>query len=256
MTKKRTLFAALTVAAALSISAQPAKHPAAAHNFASDLQTVPVMANTMGVAGAQFQTYVGIFNPTASAFQVTASLYDGAGVKHDATIQLAAGELKTYTNFLADVFNFTGGGAVVFSAPESTGGQHNNRFIVMADVRSGPGFRYGTTVPVSEFAGSSSKSFAAGITVDSNARTNVGCLNQSSSANSVRVTIFDNSGHQTIGTQTLSLLPNAWGQMGVTSVVTGGYAMFEPSDSAVCYAVVVDNQTTDGRFVSAAEYTP
>src|ERR1051325_3530298 len=240
---KRLLFLIAITSAAFA-----QKHPAAAHNFASDLQTVAVMANTSGVGGAQFQTAVSIFNPTASAFPVTASLYDAAGVKHDATIQLAAGELKTYANFLREVFGYTGGGAVVFQSPSGA-----NRFIVNADIRTG---RYSTSVPVSEFAGSSSKSFAAGVTVDANSRTNVGCLNQSSSANAVKVTVYDNSGTQVLGTQTLNLLPNAWSQAGVTWIVNGGYVRFEPSDNALCYAVVVDNSTNDGRFVPAAEYQP
>ena len=37
---------------------------------------------------------------------------------------------------------------------------------------------------------------------------------------------------------------------------TNGTIQFDPTDSAVCYAVVVDNSTGDGRFVSATEYTP
>ncbi|HEV7921516.1 MAG TPA: hypothetical protein VGR02_12080 [Thermoanaerobaculia bacterium] len=238
----------LLILIALTTSAFAQKHPATATNFASDLQTVAVMANTSGVGGAQFQTAVSIFNPTASAFAVTASLYDAAGVKHDATIQLAAGELKTYANFLDEVFHFAGGGAVVFQSATSA-----NRFIVSSDIRTG---RYSTSVPVSDFAGSSSRSFAAGVTVDSNSRTNVGCLNQSGSANSVKVTIYDNSGQQVLGTQTLSLLPNAWAQAGVTAIVNGGYVQFDPSDAALCYAVVVDNSTNDGRFVPAAEYQP
>ena len=107
-----------------------------------------------------------------------------------------------------------------------------------------------------EFAGSSSRSFAPGITVDSNTRTNIGCFDQSGAANSVKATILDNTGKQIIGTVTLNLAANGWGQTAVTTIVSGGYAQFDPSDSAVCYAVVVDNSTNDGRFVSAAEYKP
>ncbi|HKO55264.1 MAG TPA: hypothetical protein VJ276_05255 [Thermoanaerobaculia bacterium] len=238
----------LILAAFIATSALAQKHPATAYNFASDLQTVPVMANTMGVGGAQFQTSVALFNPTASAFPVTATLYDGAGSRRDAVIQLAAGELKTFANFLDEVFHTTGGGAVVFQSGDSA-----KRFIVSTDIRTG---RFSTTIPVSEFAGSSSRSFAAGITVDSTSRTNVGCLNQSGNANAVKATIYDNSGKQVLGSLTLNLLPNAWGQAGVTTIVNGGYVQFDPSDAALCYAVVVDNSTNDGRFISAAEYQP
>jgi hypothetical protein len=224
-------------------------------SFASDFQTVPVMANAPGVGGT-FQSYLAILNPTANAYSVTASLYDASGTKRTALIPLAAGELKTYTNFLDAVFNgFTGGGAVTFQSPDTAGGTRNNRFIISTEVRTG-GTRYATTVPALEFPGAGSRSFAPGITVDSTSRTNVGCFDQSGFPNSVKATILDNTGKQTLGSVTLNLAGNAWGQTGVSTVVSGGTVQFDPTDAAVCYAVVVDNATNDGRFISAAEYKP
>ncbi len=254
--RKQISLMVLTLAAVMTTSAfaQTALHPRELA-FASDTQTVPVVANVPGQGGT-FQSYVAIFNPTSSAFSVTATLYDVTGTKRTALIPLAAGELKTYTNFLDAVFNgFTGGGAVTFSSPDTAGGTRNNRFIVSTEVRTA-GARYGTTIPVVDFAGTSSRSFSPGITVDSNTRTNVGCFDQSGAANSVKATILDNTGKQTIGSVTLNLAANGWGQTAVTSIVSGGYVQFDPTDSAVCYAVVVDNATNDGRFISAAEYRP
>jgi hypothetical protein len=251
--KRLIQLAAFALAvASMPALAQSPRRPAG-HDFASDMQTVPVMANTAGLGGALFQSYVAIFNPTASAFPVNVSFYDGSGVKHDAVITLAAGELKTFANFLDEVFHATGGGAVTFQAPDSTGGTHNNRFIISTEVRTG---RYSTTVPALEFAGSSSRSFAAGVSVDATSRTNVGCFNQSDGLNVVKATLFDKSGTQTLGSVTLNLAPNAWGQTAVNAIVSGGYVQFDPGDNAVCYAVVVDNSTNDGRFISAAEYRP
>lgn len=218
-------------------------------SFASDSQTIPVMANNPGVGGAVFQTYVALLNPTASSFSVEVNLYDPAGTKRTATITLAAGELKTYNNFLSEVFNYNGGGAVTLKS--ATG----NRFIVNAEVRTAAS-RTSTPVPALEFAGSNSRSFSAGVTVDANSRTNVGCFNQAGVANSIKATVYDNSGKQTLGTTTLNLAANAWGQTAITTIVSGGYIVFEPEDNAVCYAVVVDNTTNDGRFISAAEYKP
>jgi hypothetical protein len=224
-------------------------------DFASDFSTIPVAANVPGLNGT-FQTYMAIYNPTASAFSVTASLYDASGTKRDATITLNAGETKTYQNFLSDVFSgFTGGGALTLSSPQSVGGTHNNRFIVTSEVRTSA-THFSTAVPVLEFAGSSSRSFAPGIIVDSNSRTNVGCFNQGDSTNTVTATVLDSTGHA-IGSQaTLTLPPHAWGQTSVTTAVSGGAVQFDPTDNAVCYAVVVDNSTGDGRFISATEYTP
>lgn len=251
---RRTSLMVLTMAALISTSAFAQQHVRSLA-FASDFQTVPVVANVAGIGGA-FQSYVAIFNPTSSAFSVTATLYDANGTKRTALIPLAAGELKTYTNFLDAVFNgFIGGGAVTFSSPDTSGGTRNNRFIVNTEVRTA-GTRYSTPIPVLEFAGSGSRSFAPGITVDSNTRTNIGCFDQSGAANSVKATILDNTGKQTIGTVTLNLAANGWGQTAVNSIVSNGNVQFDPTDSAVCYAVVVDNATNDGRFISAAEYKP
>lgn len=253
--KKTFILAALILAVALpAISQSHAR--AGALSFASDFQTLPVVANTKGIGGVTFTTYVSLYNPTTSAFSVTAALYDAAGTKREASIPLAAGELKTYTNFLDAVFNgFSGGGAVTFRSPDSAGGQRNNRFIVDAEVRTG-GARFGTSVPVLEFAGSSSRSFSAGITSDASSRVNIGCFNQSDAANAVHATVLDSTGTQTISATDLNLAPNGWLQTNVTGVVSNGIVRFDPSDSAVCYAVVVDNSTNDGRVISAAEYRP
>ena len=217
--------------------------------FASDFQTVPVVANVPG-AGAVFQSYLAILNPTSSSFVVTASLFDTNGTRSEAAISLAAGEMKSYENFLEAVFNRTGGGAVTFRSPNPA-----NRFVITSEVRTS-GTRFSTSIPALEFSGSNSPSFVAGITVSSATRTNFGCFNQSDAQNVITATILDKSGTQTLGTAQLSLPPNAWGQTGVSTTVLDGYIRFTPTDAAVCYAVVVDNATSDGRFINSAEYKP
>ena len=142
---RRISLMVLTLAALMTTSAFAQQHVRELA-FASDFQTVPVVANTPGVGGL-FQSYVAILNPTSSAYSVTATLYDAAGTKRTALIPLAAGELKTYTNFLDAVFNgFTGGGAVTFTSPDTSGGTRNNRFIVNTEVRTA-GTRYSTPPP-------------------------------------------------------------------------------------------------------------
>ncbi|HXH94881.1 MAG TPA: hypothetical protein VNN25_25130 [Thermoanaerobaculia bacterium] len=226
-----------------------------AQGFASDFQTVPVMGNVPGI-GSTFQTYVAILNPTSSAYSIQASLFDASGVRHDAVITLAAGELKTYPNFLDAVFSgFVGGGAVTFRSPDSAGGTRNNRFIIDTEVHTS-GTRLGTSIPALEFAGTSSRSFSPGVTVGAASRTNIGCFDQSGAVNSIKATVLDSTGTQTLGTQTLTLGANAWGQTALTTIVSNGTVQFDPSDSAVCYAVVIDNISNDGRFVAASEYRP
>ncbi len=216
-------------------------------SFASDRTTIPVVANVIGANGAQFTSYLALFNPTSSTIAVTASFFDGSGTRSDRVISLGPSQVLTYTNFLHDAFAITGGGTL-----RLTTGDPNSRIIVNSEVRSGG---FSTTVPALEFAGSSSRSFAPGITVDSTSRTNIGCADQSGNGNTVTATIRDTLGGN-LGTITLNLAPNAWGQTGVNVPVTNGYVQFDPTDNAVCYAVVVNNSTNDGRFIQAAEYRP
>jgi len=241
--KRLIAFLALTIAAVPAFSRERTR----TQNFASDFQTLPVVANVTGIGNAKFESYVALYNPTSSTFPVDVTLYDGAGGSHEATISLGAGELKTYTNFLQTVFNYAGGGAATFRSPDPS-----NRFILSSDVVSGT---YTTTVPPLEFPGSTSPAFSPGVIVDANWRSNVGCFNQSDAANTIAVKVRDKNG-ATVGTSTMFLAANAWGQMPVTSVVSDGVVEFTPSEAAVCYAVVVSNATNDGRFISATEYLP
>jgi hypothetical protein len=250
MNMKRLICLVALAIVTLPTFAQSAQRTPRSLAFASDFQTVPVMANTVGAGGAVFETYVALLNPGPSAFPVTVSLFDAAGTKHDAIIELAAGELKTFDNFLDEVFDFTGGGAVTFHSADSS-----KRFVVSAEVWTDNG-RYGTSIPALEFAGTDSPSFAPGVTVSIGTRTNVGCFNQSGAPNTVTGTVLDPTGTQTIGTFTLDLAANAWSQTALSTVVNEGYIRFTPSGAAVCYAVVVDNLTNDGRFIPAAEFRP
>jgi hypothetical protein len=243
---KRFLLLALIATTAF---AQTNRRGVAPHDsFASNQQTLPVVANVTGFGGAVFRSYVAILNPTPSAFDVTASFFDGNGTRKDATINLAAGEMKVFGNFLATVIGASGGGALTLSNPDPA-----NRFIVSSEVQVND---FSTPVPALEFAGSSSRSFAPGISVNSQSRTNVGCFNESDSTNTIKATVLDSFGKQTVGSATLVLPPRAWGQAPINSFVSDGIVQFDPSDSAVCYAVVVNNNTNDGRFISAAEYRP
>jgi hypothetical protein len=183
--KKLVLAASLALAAAVPATAQDLTRDALGGGFASDSQVIPVMVNNPGLQGATFQSWVALMNPTASRFTVTATFYDTAGTATTRTIDLAAGELKTYPNFVQTVFNVTGAGAVKLTAPESAGGSHNNRFIVSTEVYTATGGRFGTMVPAQEFAATASRSFAAGIGVNATTRSNVGCFDQSGEANTI-----------------------------------------------------------------------
>lgn len=253
---RKTLITLTALLLAAPLFAQSTRRGTTMDSFASDFHTIPVAGNVVGVGGARFQTKVSLLNPTSSTIPVQATLYDTTGTAHLAVLSLAPGGVKTFENFLGDVFNgYTGGGAVTLEAAGTAGGTHNNRFIVDAESYT-TGTRYGTVIPVLEFPGSSSRSFAPGVTVDSNTRTNVGCFNQGTTTNTITATVHDATGQTTAGTVTLVLPPNAWGQTAVTSTVSDGSVQFDPTDNAVCYAVIVQNATNDAHLVMASEYQP
>jgi hypothetical protein len=257
MKKLVFLMAVLSVAVvATPALSQTNPAPLGEMSFASDSLTVPVMINAAGLSGATFATYAAIMNPTSKSFPVQVTLYDAAGTKTQRTITLAAGEQKTYANFLDTVFAFTGAGTVRFRSGVEVGGSPDNLFILTAEIyTTNSPVRYGTSLPTLEFPGTDSRSFSVGVTVDANNRANVGCFNESVLPNTVTATVFDGTGTQ-VTTVQIQLGGNAWGQRAMTAAVSGGYVRFDPSRAASCYAVVANNTTNDARFIAAVEYTP
>ena len=254
--KKLVFLVAVLSAAVAATPALSQEKPEIGVTFASDSLTVPVMINANGFAGATFATYAALMNPTSKAFPVTVSLFDSAGVKTQKTITLASGELKSYQNFLNEVFAYSGLGTVRFQSGVEVGGSTDNLFILSAEIyTTTSGVRYGTSLPTLEFPGTDSRSFSVGITVDASHRANVGCFNESKSANTVTATVFDGTGAQ-VTTLQLQLGANTLGQKAVNAAVSGGYVRFDPSGPASCYAVVANNTTNDARFIPAVEYTP
>jgi hypothetical protein len=209
------------------------------------------MANVPGLFGAVWKTRVGLYNPTTTAYSIQVTLYDTSGKAKEASIDMAAGQFRSYENFLSDVFSFGGAGAVKFDA-----GSDDNQFVLNAAVYTDtPNGKYITPVPALIYDASSVQSYSLGITVGSSARTNIGAFNQSSSANAVTANLFDASG-SLVSTLTLTLAPQGWNQISVPSTVSGGYIEFKPTSPAYCYAVVVDNTSNDGDFIEAAEFAP
>jgi hypothetical protein len=231
--------------------AAPAKAPLA-DGFATDAVLVPVVVNAGGLANATFRTHVALLNPTSHAFSLRATLHDSAGIAYHATIELPAGGLVTYENFLDELFHFAGAGAVRL---ESENAGADDLFIVNAEVyTTGSGVRYGTSVAVRDGRASGASSFSAGVTIDPRSRANVGCADESGAANTVRATLVDADGHE-VSHVDVPLAANGWKQAALSGSVAGGFVRFEPHGPASCYAVVVDNGTNDGRFVAAVEYS-
>lgn len=223
---------------------------------ASTSVVVPSAANLTGLTGSVFRTRISIFNPTAFTYPIQTTFHDVSGNMSKVNITMAASQMRVYDNFLGDVFGTTGAGSVRFESRQITGGSPNFQFVVNAEVwtvvSSG---RYGTSVATLIGGASTSESYSAGVRVDSDFRSNIGCFNDSATANTVVADVFDGS-NNLVTTLTLAVPPNAWLQTAIPASLSTGYVRFRPSQPAYCFAVVVNNTTNDGHFILASEFTP
>ena len=226
---------------------------------ASPVITIPVMTNAPGALGGVFKTKVVVFNPTIFSFPVEVSLYGTNGFVGKTTINLVAGQVRNYENFLGDVFSYTGAGTVNFDSLSPTGGNSNLKFLVSTEVYmdSDKG-RFKTVVstggpldPVSPTA----NAYSIGITVDGDNRTNLGCFNASFSTNVISAEVYD-SANRLVTTIGLTLGGGSWTQVSLPNSVSGGYIRWRPTGAAFCYAVVVNNTSNDGTFIPAVSYVP
>jgi hypothetical protein len=233
---------------AFNLFAAGPRQPRQSLSFASNFAVVPSMANLPGPFGAVWKTKVELFNPTASDYSIQATLYDKTGQLQQKSITLSAGQVRSYQNFLSDVFSFGGAGAVKFDS-----GNDQNEFVLNAEVYTDTANgRYITPVPGLVFDASNSVSYSLGVSVDSDNRTNIGAFNYSASNNTVTAELYDSSG-TLVTTVTLTLAPWAWNQVAAPTNVSSGYIKFTPTLPAFCYAVVVNNTSNDGDFIQAVE---
>ncbi len=230
--------------------------PSNHQGFAASSVVVPVMANLAGLNGAIFKTQVSILNPSSFNYSIQVTLYDPNGMVSQQSITMSSGQIRNYSNFLQDVFSYSGAGAVKFDSQTPAGGSTDFQFVLQSgvywDTSNG---NYGTAVPGFVYSSSSFEAYSVGVNVSPAARTNIGCFNDSEDANTVEAAVFDSSG-QLVDTVTMTLPARSWKQIAVTASVTGGYIRWRPTLPAYCYAVVVDNRTNDGNFIPAGEFVP
>lgn len=223
---------------------------------ASTSVVVPSVANVTGLTGSVFRTRISLFNPTAFSYPIQVSFHDPSGNMTNMSIAMAANQMRVYDNFLGDVFGTSGAGSVRFESRQIAGGSANFQFVVNAEVWTVvSGGRYGTSVSTLIGGASTSESYSAGIRVDSDFRSNVGCFNDSAISNTVVADVFDGF-NNLVTTVTLAVPPNAWAQTAIPAGLSAGYVRFRPSQPAYCFAVVVNNTTNDGHFILASEFTP
>ena len=210
---------------------------------------IPAAANAPGRFGAHYKTRVVVFNPTSRDYSLTARLYGTNGPVKSSTIAIDGGQYLVWDNFLEEVFDYTGGGAVWLRAP----GEEDQFYMTVEVYTDSPNGRFSTTVVngiIPTFVRGAEPDFNVGISVNENRRTNIGVWNWETYPSSVEAKVFDASGTlvQTIG---FELKGEAWQQKNISAPVDNGHVRWEingESRAHYFYAVEVDNQSNDGTL--------
>ncbi|MCY3756520.1 MAG: hypothetical protein OXG96_02245 [Acidobacteria bacterium] len=229
--------------------------------LATPLAVIPTLANTPGRFGAFFKTRVVIHNLTSNSYTLDAILFGPNGIVGQESIPLSANQYRSYDNFLQDVFNFRGAGAVVLAGDINSLSLDEAdlindapyKFSVTAEVYSdSPNGRYTTTVVngIVPLVDSGPRAFSAGITVGQDRRVNVGVFNLGVSTIPVKAIVHDSSGFVT---QTIDFSVGAlsWQQKTVSRPVDNGFIRWQIDARGglpFIWAVSVDNRSNDGTL--------
>ena len=210
---------------------------------------IPAVANAPGRFGAHYKTRVVIFNPTSRDYSIAARLYGTNGLISRKDIAIDSGKYLVWDNFLGEIFDYTGGGAVWLRASGE-----DDKFYMTAEVYTdSPNGRFSTTVVngiVPLFLRGKEPEYNPGISVNQNRRTNIGVFNISTDPSSIEAKVHDAFGMlvQTIGFELKGL---TWQQKTISVPVDNGNVRWEingESEIHYFYAVEVDNASNDGTL--------
>jgi hypothetical protein len=214
---------------------------------------LPTSANVIGQFSAVFKTKVSIFNAVNVTYSIRAGLSVGNGEISHTFISIAPGQTITYSNVLADLFGYSGGGAIDLDS-----GNSGYVFIVNSQVYVDTvAGRYTTAVQFADDLGDITPSrpgYVVGVSINSQFRVNVGCASNSAFPQTITFQAFD-AFNNAIGNQfSFPLAGYGWAQYSANFVLTNGGVYITASDNAVCYAVEVNNISNDGTFQLATPF--
>ena len=206
---------------------------------------IPTMANSPGKGGAYYRTKV-ILSNFDEDLDLTVTLYGPGGLVARRNRSIEANYYWTWNNFLEEIFDYRGAGAVEFSG--------NAPFTVSAEVytTSSQG-KYTTVVhngPAPLIPYSSWAANVGGITVNSSTRTNVGVFNSSNRSQTVTAYVYypDTDSDDPDQTITFDMPPKAWAQKAVSARGERGYIFWRIPREAYLWVVSVDNRSNDGTL--------
>lgn len=214
---------------------------------------LPTSANANGQFGAVFKTKASIFNAVNASYSIRVGLSTSGGEIAHTFISVFPGQTVTYNNILADLFGYSGGGAIDLDS-----GNSGHVFIVNSqvyvDTLSG---RYTTAVQFADDLGAITPSrpgFVVGVSINSARRTNIGCASNTGFDQTITFQAFDASNFAVGSPFSFNLAGFGWAQYGVDLSLTNGGIRINATLNAVCYAVEVDNTSNDGTYQLATPF--
>ena len=204
---------------------------------------IPTMANSPGRHGAYYRTKVLLWN-FDSDLDLTIRLYGPGGFVAQRNRSIEAKNYWTWNNFLEEIFDYRGTGAVEFSG--------NTPFTVSAEVyTTSSGGKYTTVVhngpaPLTPY--SSGAASVGVVTVDGSTRTNAGVFNNSNRSQTVTANVYYPDSDDPDQTITFSLPPKGWAQKSVSARGERGYIFWKIPQEAYLWVVSVDNRSNDGTL--------
>ena len=204
---------------------------------------IPTMANSPGRFGAYYRTKVILLN-FDSDLDLTIRLYGPSGLVAQRNRSIEPNYYWTWNNFLEEIFDYQGAGAVEFSG--------NAPFTVSAEVyTTSSGGKYTTVVhngpaPLTSY---SSQAWSVGVvTVDGDTRTNAGVFNNSNRSQTVTARVYYTNSDDPDETITFSLPPKGWAQKSVSARGGRGSIVWRIPREAYLWVVSVDNRSNDGTL--------
>jgi hypothetical protein len=174
----------------------------------NDTYVIPVAGNTSGAFGTRWMTQFSLFNPQSYELKVSITFVPTLGGRgQEALIRVPANGVAFSNNVLSDVFNLSGGGALLVATfPEDNPGVANTviarAFLVTTNTfNNSSAGTFGQTIPgvwagLMDFSTDGISAVAHGIRNISRQgwRANVGAVNLGRSSVTMRLNVYDIDG--------------------------------------------------------------
>ncbi len=235
----------------------------------NDTYVIPVAGNTPGAFGTRWMTSFSVFNPQTYELKVSITFIPTLGGRgQEALIRVPANAVAFSNNVLSDVFNLSGGGALLVATfPEDNPGVTNDvisrAFLVTTNTfNNSPAGTFGQTVPgvwagLMDFATDGISAVAHGIRNDSRQgwRANVGAVNLGRTSVTMRLNVYNNNGAVLARNTPFTIPPLAHMQDSLPVQVDRGSVEFFVDDATKAavvfpYISVIDQLSGDPTYQS------